>query len=238
MELDTVEEDHRVRLARERRKHMKAHLLDAVMAVRGEGAPNSRKVIDDVVEYAGVSRGTFYKYFGSLDEAIAELVSQLAEDMTIGILPVYNQLKDPRERTATGLQIFMRRAMLEPHWGGFIAHIGLLTTENLLIQCMVADIKMGMQAGLYTLANIESGLDFLVGTKVEAIRRITREREKIDKAYPQIISALILRAFGVSTSDAELISNAMAGRLDKEIPTFFKKDERRGLFVLKKIKPI
>lgn len=226
MELDTAQEDHRVRLARERRKRMKAHLLGAVMVVCGDGAPNSPKVIDDVVEYAGVSRGTFYKYFMSLDEAITELVSQLAEEMTIGIFPVYDQLKDPRDRTAAGSQIFMRRAMLEPHWGRFIAHIGLLTTENLLIQCMVADIKMGMQAGLYILANIESGLDLLVGTKVEAIRRITKEGEKIDKAYPQIISSLILRGFGVSISDAESISNAMAGRLDKAIPTALKKQTR------------
>lgn len=225
MELDTAQEDHRVRVARERRKRMKAHLLNAVMAVCGDGAPNSPKVIDDVVAYAEVSRGTFYKYFTSMDEAIAELVSQLAEEMTIGIAPIHAKLNDPREKTATGSQIFMRRAMYDPHWGGFIAHIGLLTPDNLMIQHMVADIRQGIEAGFYTLPSIESGLDLLVGTKVEAIRRITRGAGQVQETYPQVISALILRGFGVPMNDAESISNAMAQRLEKAIPTIFQEDQ-------------
>lgn len=207
-------EDHRVRVARERRRKMKSHLLNAVMAVCADDAPNSIKVIDDVVAYAEVSRGTFYKYFVSLDEAIAELGAMLAEEMTVSIWPIQSVLTDAREKTAIGSQIFMRRAMLDPHWGGFIARIGLLTPENTMIRRMMDDIREGIQAGVYDLPSVESGLDLLVGTKIEAIRRIIRNQDDVAETYPQVISTLILRGFGVAPKGAEKIARAMADRLD------------------------
>lgn len=215
-------EDHRVRVARERRKRMRRHLLNAVMAVCADDTPNSTKVIDDVVAYAEVSRGTFYKYFMSLDEAIAELGAMLAEEMTISIWPIQSVLADAREKTAIGSQIFMRRAILDPHWGGFLARIGLLTPENTMIQRMMDDIREGMKAGVYDLPSVESGLDLLVGSKIAAIRRIVRSQDNITEAYPQIISTLILRGFGVPSKDAHAIARAMAKRLNIVAVDLFK----------------
>lgn len=208
------QEDHRVRVARERRQRMRSHLLNAVMAVCADDTPNSTKVIDDVVAYAEVSRGTFYKYFVSLDEAIAELGAMLAEEMTVSIWPLQSALTDPREKTATGSQVFMRRAMLDPHWGGFLARIGLLTPENTMIRRMMDDIREGIQAGVYDLPSVESGLDLLLGSKIEAIRRMVRHHGDVSKEYPRIISTLILRGFGVAPKEAHAIAHAMADRLD------------------------
>lgn len=215
-------EDHRVRVARERRQRMRSHLLNAVMAVCADDTPNSTKVIDDVVAYAEVSRGTFYKYFVSLDEAIAELGAMLAEEMTVSIWPVQSALSDPREKTAIGSQIFMRRAMLDPHWGGFLARIGLLTPENTMIRRMMDDIREGMQAGVYDLPSVESGLDLLVGSKIEAIRRIIRHHGHISATYPRVISTLILRGFGVASKEAHEIACAMSDRLDVVAADLFK----------------
>ena len=215
-------EDHRVRVARDRRKRMKGHLLNAVMAVCADDTPNSTKVIDDVVAYAEVSRGTFYKYFMSLDEAIAELGATLAEEMTVSIWPIQSVLTDAREKTAIGSQLFMRRAMLDPHWGGFIARIGLLTPENTMIRRMTDDIHEGMKSGVYDLLSVESGLDLLVGAKIEAIRRLVRTQNDIVSTYPQIISSLILRGFGVAPKDAQAIASAMAERLNNVAADLFK----------------
>jgi len=73
--------NHRVRVGRERRQKTRAHLLCAVLQVCSNESARSPAVIDDVAGYADVSRGTFYKYFDSLDQAIAELGNQLAEEM-------------------------------------------------------------------------------------------------------------------------------------------------------------
>jgi AcrR family transcriptional regulator len=212
----TAGENHRVRVAREKRERMHAHLLRSVMAVCSGDQSEGPKVIDDVVRHAEVSRGTFYKHFGSLEQAVAELGAELAEEMTVGIAPIYDVIEDPRERTATGFQLFTRRAMFDPHWGGFVAHVGLLEPSNAMIRHMADDIGRGIAAGLYDLAGVECGLDLLVGTKIEAIRRIVRGGR--DVAYVEKMSALILRGFGLAPAEAGRIAAATSKRLDAVAP--------------------
>jgi AcrR family transcriptional regulator len=94
-------EDHRVRVAREKRERMRAQLLDAVLAVypgQSEGGP---AVIDDVIKVANVARGTFYKYFPSLEAAVSELGAKLADEMIAAIAAVYEPIEDPVQRSAT-----------------------------------------------------------------------------------------------------------------------------------------
>src|SRR3546814_14199269 len=57
---------------------MRARLLDAVLDLYQPGRGGAHLVIDDVIQTAGVSRGTFYKYFESLEEAVDELGERLA----------------------------------------------------------------------------------------------------------------------------------------------------------------
>jgi AcrR family transcriptional regulator len=73
-------EDHRVRVAGEKRERMRDHLLGAVLAVYPGKPGQGPAVIDDVIRVAKVSRGTFYKYYPSLEEAVAELGAKLAAE--------------------------------------------------------------------------------------------------------------------------------------------------------------
>src|SRR3546814_6029616 len=54
-------EDFRIRVAADRRERMRARLLDAVLDLYQPGRGGAHLVIDDVIQTAGVSRGTFYK---------------------------------------------------------------------------------------------------------------------------------------------------------------------------------
>lgn len=214
--VSSVREDHRVRVAREKRERMHARLLRSVMAVCSGNPATGVKVIDDVVENSGASRGTFYKHFNSLEEAVSELGATLAEEMTRDVLHFFDGLSDPRERTATAFQIFVRRALVDPHWGGFIAHIGLLEPANLMIVNMSQDIQSGMDAGLYDLSCVEHGLDLLVGVKLEAIRRVVRGGR--DDTYAQAMASSVLRGFGRPADESAVIVSNMAGRIETLAP--------------------
>ena len=167
---EPAKEDHRVRVAREKRKRMRAHLLQSVFAVCSVETMREPAVIDDVVRHAEVSRGTFYKYFSSMEEAVAELGLELADEMTAGIASVYDVLEDPVMRTATGFQMFLCRAMIDPAWGALIAHIGLLSGDSLFTSKIQDDIRLGLSTGDYALSSVEVGTDLLMGAKIEAIR--------------------------------------------------------------------
>ena len=189
-------EDHRVRVARERRERMRRRLLESVMAVCSGESVRAPAVIDDVVQHADVSRGTFYKYFDSLDQAISELGSQLADEMTAGIAEIYDVLTDPMMRTATGFQLFLIRAYMDPHWGAFIARIGLLREEDLFTSKIRQDIALGIETGDYSVDDIVCASDMLMGAKAEAILRLISKEKSFD--YIQSMTRFVLCAFGAS----------------------------------------
>ena len=180
---------------------MRAHLLQSVLSVCS--AENSREpaLIDDIVRHARVSRGTFYKYFDSMEQAVAELGLQLALEMTAGIYSVYDVLEDPVMRTATGFQMFLLRSIIEPDWGAFIAHIGLLSGDNLLTRKIRDDIRLGVETGDYDVASIDLASDLLMGAKIEAIRRLITGGGTTD--YVRSMAGLVLRSFGVSPAKAD-----------------------------------
>ena len=198
---DAPIEDHRVRVGRQRSEKMRAHLLQSVLEVCSDWTASSTPVIDDVIKHASVARGTFYKHFDSLEQAMAELAVQLGDEMTQGISSVYDVLEDPVMRTATGFQMFLIRAMLEPRWGAFITHIGLLSRDNLLTRKITDDIRLGVETGDYDVPSLEIASDILMGAKVEAIQRLIAG--KGSRAYVQGVAAMVLRSFGVAPAKAE-----------------------------------
>lgn len=194
-------EDHRVRVGRQRSEKMRAHILHSVLQVCSERSVGSTPVIDDVIRHAAVARGTFYKHFDSLEQAMMELAVQLGDEMTQGILSVYDVLEDPVMRTATGFQMFLIRAMLEPHWGAFITHIGLLRSDNLLTRKITDDIRLGVETGDYDVPSVEIAGDLLMGAKIEAIQRLIAGSGS--KGYVQGVAVMVLRSFGVAPTKAE-----------------------------------
>lgn len=208
--------DFRVRAAAEKRDRMRARLIAATMDAYLDAGTGRPPVIDDVIRVAEVSRGTFYKYFDSLDLAIAELGLQLADEMTDGILSIYDVLEDPIMRTATGFQMFLLRSMLDPEWGAFIAHIGLLSGDTLFTRKIREDIQLGVETGDYVVASVELASDLLMGAKIEAIRRMIAGGGSV--AYVQGMAMLVLRAFGVAPVKAEKTVYRAFARLVSEAP--------------------
>lgn len=209
-----------MRVARERRSRMRATLLQSVLSVYSSESAKGPAVIDDVVRHAGVARGTFYHYFTSLEQAVAELGLQLADEMTAGIYSVYDVLDDPALRTATGFQMFLCRALAEPEWGGFISRIGLLTGDNLFTHHIQTDIELGVSQGVYQVPSIEVATDLLMGAKVEAIRRILQGGGRGD--YIRSMAQMVLQGFGMETGAAAQKVRFAFDRLSHEAPSLIK----------------
>jgi len=212
-------EDHRVRMARQRRQRMRAHLLDAVMVVCSSEGKGHSAVIDDVIRHAKVSRGTFYKYFDSLEQAIAALALQMADEMAGGgIDHVYDSLTEPLMRTCTGFQLYLLRALIEPQWGAFLCHVGLLNNESALSAKIIGDIEGGIATGDFSVPSIQIALDMLVGIKVEAVRRIISGNA--GTGYIRAMTAMVLRAMGVSASKSDHMSAQAFARICAEAPHY------------------
>ena len=76
-----VVQDHRVRVAEQKRERMRERLIDATQVAYLACEPGRHPVVDDVIRIAAVSRGSFYKHFTAIDELFAEIGGRMAQEM-------------------------------------------------------------------------------------------------------------------------------------------------------------
>ncbi len=207
--------DHRIRVAKEKRERMRTHLLDAVLAVY-PGDSSGPAVIDDVIKFAGVSRGSFYKYFPSLEEAVDELGTRLAEEMAVAFAALYEELDDPTMRTATGFQLFLSRAKIEPRWGVFVSHANHLASDNQLLFYIKMDLKNGVKLGAYKFSSIDVAADLILGAMIEGMRRIMKGASS--RLYIETLTGMLFRSLEVPAKKADKIVKAASLRLHHEAP--------------------
>lgn len=204
-------ENHRSRVGRERRERMRKHLLQSVTSVCSGRSVQGRAVIDDVIRHAEVSRGTFYKYFDSLEQAIAEVAYNLVEEM-VDAIPYYHALEDPVMRTATGFQTYLARAIIDQEWGGFVTHLDLLSGEHVrILEAIRGDMRKGVANGDYVLKSIDTAADLLMGAKIEAMRRIVSDG--LGAQYMREMTELVLTALGIAPARAEVVVREAYDRL-------------------------
>ena len=193
-------EDHRTRVALDKRARMRARLVAAIMELWPQTHGGVSVVIDDVVKAADVSRGTFYKYFASLEEALDSIGRQLADEMTIGIMPVYDTLTDPLHRTSTGFQLFQWRAAFDPVWARFVSRTDHLFCDPELLANLVVDLENGRSAGLYRFGSIELATNFVLGATLAGVREA--EASEAGAAHIVELTRMVLLGLGVDAERA------------------------------------
>jgi len=180
---------------------MRDHLLGAVLAVYPGKPGQGPAVIDDVIRVAKVSRGTFYKYYPSLEEAVAELGAKLAAEMVAAIGALYDSLEDPIERSATAFQLYLSRAIIEPKWGVFVAHLNHLKPDHQMISHVATDFTSGSKAGLYDFRSLDV-----------AVRLLPVDEETAREMIRSLRGAALLDRFrGRAPRDVDALVRAMTG---------------------------
>jgi AcrR family transcriptional regulator len=191
----------RVRVARERRARMRTRLLSAAMDVCAVANSQGPAVIDDVIRAANVSRGTFYKHFESLEQALAELGAQLADETVEGLRVMYEEVDDPLQRTASGPQLMMIHAIVDPIWGRFVAHTDHLTSESAFISAIRENTIVGRERGIFIYTSLEAAIDLQFGATREGVRHMITTRND-RKSYIHDLCVMTLMALGVARKRA------------------------------------
>lgn len=193
--------DHRTKVAEKKRGVMRAKLLDAAMRVCADN-PHGSPVIDDVIQQAKVSRGTFYKYFDSMEEVLVTLGRELNDQMTADILPVYDVLVEPWQRAAVGFRLFLVRALLDRKWAGFVTRVDVWPHNTLLARYMTKDLEEGKAAGQFSFELVEAAADFIGGATARCIQAI-RDGVGDPNAYIDSCVRMALATLGCDRALAE-----------------------------------
>lgn len=199
------ESDHRVRVADERRTRMRERLVGAAMEAFLEIEPGRHPVIDDVIRIADVSRGTFYKYYGSLDELLAGIGRRMADEMLGDFERLFGETEDALLCLAAGPLMAMARAVMEPRHAAFVARVDFVEflegedPRSLIVaRCLQ---RARADAGL-RFESLNAAVDLAVGASLQGARRLVESR-RMDAAYIRELASFVLLGLGMPRDDAQ-----------------------------------
>ena len=199
-------QDHRPRVAAERRERMRARLLASAMRLVAQKGPAATS-IDDVISAAEVSRGTFYKYFPSPDALVRELAVEIANELIEMAEPVVLSYADPAERVSSGMRLVARLAIDHPLAATFLVRLGWPEARgpSMLLDFVKRDLAEGIRQGRFTRMPIALALNIVTGAILGATHRMLEPGCEAD--FAEQSAAAALRGLGLDAQSAERIAN-------------------------------
>jgi len=194
-------EDHRVRVARQRRSRTRTRLLDAVMVTCAARLKQDLPTVDDVIAEADVSRATFYKYFNSVEEAIGVYGHMLMEEMFLSLANLFTPRDDELSRIVTAIQLFLMRTVIDPQWGGFLARTAHLARNTELVDRVLAYLQCAREKGLLRFHDALPASSLVIGTVLEAVRHISRTGLR-SRDYVDEVTIMLLHGLGIERAEA------------------------------------
>ena len=192
--------DHRTRVGQERSARTETRILEAALGVfarRGPDAP----VIDEFVQAAGISRGTFYNHFKSVEELLVATSEWTTREVVQAIEGALVDLDGPTLRLGVGLRAFFARAQRDPVWSRFVAQVWKVGGLELPLR----DVDDGIRRGQFRAPGREAAHDVVFGGIREALHRIGASR--VPAAFGDQVAATCLQALG---ADPARIAAALA----------------------------
>ena len=160
-------------------------------------------VIEDLIEQAQVSRGTFYNYFRTTDEVMAAVLQAVGNELLSLVDLAIADRADPAERLACGVRTVLHTARHFPQVGRFMSRVGVNRSLDHLpaLGYLLRDLVEATEAGRFKLDDPTLGLDLVVGTTNAALLSLSMRSDLTD-AYPQEITFHILLGLGMTRAAA------------------------------------
>jgi AcrR family transcriptional regulator len=206
-------QDHRPRVAAERRERMRLRLFASALSLAAEKGPAATS-IDDVISHAGVARGTFYKYFISPEAMVQELAIALANELIRMAEPVVQTVTDPAERVCAGMRIISRVAGLHPAIGGFLVRLSWSdpVVQGLLLDYVRRDLAEGLRIGRFSEMPLALAVNIVAGSVLGTIHCMLQPG--CEPEFPERSAAAALRALGIDGRTAQRISTRPLAPVD------------------------
>lgn len=212
------DEDFRRRSARRRREKMRETLLEAteVACVR-HGSANV--ALQDILDAAQVSRGTFYAHFDAIHDAIAIVARKLVDQAQADGVEMYRGVTDPLLRIAVGPQLFLTRAALQPAWASTIVESGDFLVRSTFVSAIRSDVLANMRNRNFVRSNPQAAVDLHVGAMMQGARTLQKLRHG-RRNYIRDLDLNLLRAFGTPEQLAREVVEKAGEDLSRRAPTF------------------
>ena len=171
--------------------------------------PFDAVAIDDIVNEAGVAKGTFYNHFLDKDALLAAIFSDIREAVEARIALVNADVDDAAMRIVRALCVYVARTLDDPVEGHILLHNDPRgTARESLNDGLRDDLSAGLRSGRLVLPSIEAGLLYVIGVAHGLLLSAILGRDgTIMIMTTQQICMMLLRSFGLPPQEAELIAS-------------------------------
>lgn len=165
--------------------------------------------VSDLAQAAGVARGTIYNNLKHPENLFADVASALSHEMIGRVDLAVNGIKDPVERLAVGIRLFVRRAHEDHDWGRFVVSFAAnhQALRRLMREPPVRDIALAIESGRFKVdrAKIPPLVSMLSGSTLAAMNSVIVGDQTWRDAGSDT-AELFLRAGGLSAAEAKRLS--------------------------------
>ncbi|WP_298283597.1 TetR/AcrR family transcriptional regulator [Novosphingobium sp.] len=165
--------------------------------------------IDEIVDTAGVAKGTFYNHFPDKDALQHDVLEKVRNEITSLIDRVNEGVLDPARRVARAFCTAMIYAQRNAREGNFLIRTSMAfrLVEDRINRGLVQDIGIGLAEGRFPIASTESGALLMLGIAQAAMVQSLEQLEQFPLiARSQQMAAMLLRGLGLPFQEAELIA--------------------------------
>lgn len=174
-------------------------IIQSAIPVFAKHGPDN-PVIDDFVQAAGISRGTFYNYFQTTRELLDAAMATLSDEVIATIVPVVEGEPNPLIRFSSAARMYYRKATLDPLFGQFLGSVS--SVGALAMERARADLQEAMKAGFFKIQDMDLAEAIAFGVMVFSLRT-PKARQGGDARALEVVRA-ILSALGVDPSMIDL----------------------------------
>jgi AcrR family transcriptional regulator len=195
-------QDHRVRVAASRREEMQNSLMFSALVLASDRSIHEIDV-DDIIKHAEVSRGSFYKYFPSVQALIPALASQLAQELTAEIDAITHPMPSTATRLVMSAKLTMRRLVKSKVLGNFLIQLPWpsQTPEFNVFKNISSDIELGIKEGLFTKMPASIGCNLFIGSLIGGIHSMLGKSSSASYENKVLYPALIGLGLAAETAD-------------------------------------
>jgi len=174
--------------------------------------PIDAVAVDDIVSEALVAKGTFYNHFEDKEALLYAIVSEIRSGIEGRVTAVNAGIEDPPARIARAICVYVVSASDDPAEGQILLRNDLRSSSSMpLNDGLEADLAAGLHSGRLVIPSIDAGLLYVIGVAHSLLLAAVRYRD-LSRAMiaAQQLCMLMLRSFGLSNHEAEMIASQAA----------------------------
>lgn len=175
--------------------------------------------IDQIVNAADVSKGSFYNHFDDKQQLANAIFELIQGDLEFRIMTANRAVADPAERVARALGVTLHYGFVHPERVQAILSLSERRTvaDSPLNAGVAADVKAGLDSGRFNHIGLEEGVLLVLGTFIVTLRHVTGSSTQRPVAELAVrMAEAILRGLGVAFDDAALVARHVADTLSTE----------------------